>query len=334
MKYLVMECHLSYAVVLDEDGRFLKAANRHYEVGQTVMDVMEMQVPQPVPQKRKINKWMYPLAAMAACLVLVLTSVSQMRQTTYASVYMSINPEVRIDINRSDIVIGLDGVNADGDNLIEGYNYKKKNLDLVMDELVDRAITMGYLHEGGQISLVLDADSNEWVISHSDTLTSNLSRHLKEKLSVTIKVSDKNTKGNPVTIPITPAENDYGDSDYGDVKPTPRPPVSTESDSSNYADGNYDGGQTDYDKQDDVEADGLSDYDDSDDEERVNTYDEPDNTEAGGLSDYGDSDDEESDDASSNYDDNLTGYDDSDEAESDGQSDYGDSAFSDDDSDD
>ncbi len=301
MKYMVMECHLSYAVVLDEDGRFLKVANRHYEAGQTVMNVIEMQVPQSASQKKKINKRIYSLAAMAACLVLVLTSVSRMRQTTYASVYMSINPEVRIDINRSDIVIGLDGVNADGDNLIEGYNYKKKNLDLVMDELVDRAITMGYLHEGGQISLVLDADSNEWVISHSDTLTSHLNGYLKEKLSVTIEVSDKNTKGNPVTIPITPAENDYGDSDYGEVESTPQPPVSTKPDDNNYADGNYDDGQTDYDKQDDAEDGGLSDYDDSDDEES---------------------------------DDGQTSYDDSDEAESDGQSDYGDSAFSDDDSDD
>ena len=27
MNYLVMECHPGYAVVLSEDGRFLKAAN-------------------------------------------------------------------------------------------------------------------------------------------------------------------------------------------------------------------------------------------------------------------------------------------------------------------
>lgn len=30
MKYLVVECGLSYAVVLDEEGRFLKVANLHY----------------------------------------------------------------------------------------------------------------------------------------------------------------------------------------------------------------------------------------------------------------------------------------------------------------
>ena len=38
MSYLVMECHPGYAVLLDEEGRFLKAANLRYETGQTVYD--------------------------------------------------------------------------------------------------------------------------------------------------------------------------------------------------------------------------------------------------------------------------------------------------------
>ena len=40
MKYLVMETHPAYAVVLYERGRFLKTANLHYQVGQTVQDVV------------------------------------------------------------------------------------------------------------------------------------------------------------------------------------------------------------------------------------------------------------------------------------------------------
>ena len=36
MSYLVMECHPGYAVLLDEAGRFVRAANLRYEVGQTV----------------------------------------------------------------------------------------------------------------------------------------------------------------------------------------------------------------------------------------------------------------------------------------------------------
>jgi len=33
MKYIVMECHEGYAVLMDEESRFVNAANMHYEVG-------------------------------------------------------------------------------------------------------------------------------------------------------------------------------------------------------------------------------------------------------------------------------------------------------------
>ena len=337
MKYMVMECHLSYAVVLDEEGRFLKVANRHYEVGQTVTDIVEMQVPQSAVQKKKANKWMYLLAAMAACLVLMVTSVFQMGQMTYASVYMTINPEVRIDVNRSDVVVGLDGINPDGNDLIAGYEYKKKDLDLVMDELVDRAIDMGYLHEGGQISLVLDADSDEWIIVHSDTLTTQLNEHLNEKLSATIEVTDTKEQSNQVVIPVAPEEeSDYSESDYGETEQTTAPPVSSqpsESDynDSNYGDSSYDDGQSDYGESDYAENsqsdygeqsdygtdDGQSDY------ESQSEYDS-DDIEVYGASNYNDdgqsdySSDTDSDysqsnyreDAQSDYDDDGSDYDD------------------------
>lgn len=298
MKYMVMECHPGYAVVLDEDGRFLKVANRRYEVGQTVADVIEMRVPQAEPQKKKANKWMYSMAAIAACLMLVATSAFQIGQMTYASVYMTINPEVRIDVNRKDVVIGLDGINADGDDLIEGYVYQKKNLDMVMDELVDRAIDTGYLHEGGQISLVLDADSDEWVVNHSDALTSHLNAHLNEKLTVTIEVTDTKTQNNQVFIPVAPGESSYNESDYGEIASPPQLPVSSEPAESNYGeshygDSSYDDGQTDYGDPDD-DYDGQSEYDLDDDNNGQADYADRDEDDVS-QSDYDDDDHEDSD---------------------------------------
>ncbi|HHW94426.1 MAG TPA: hypothetical protein GX736_00615 [Mogibacterium sp.] len=271
-KYMVMECHLSYAVVLDEEGRFLKVANRHYEVGQIVTDVFEMQIPQPVTRKKANKKWLYSLSAIAACMILVLVSIFQIGQMTHASVYMTINPEVRIDVNRKNVVVDIDGLNEDGDDLIEGYTYKKKKLDLVMDELVDRAIDMGYLKEGGRISLMLDSDNDEWIDAHIKKLNAQLNRHLDKKLKVTIVVVDKRTYGNKASIPVVPGGSDYsdyygsdyGDSDYGDSdyddsdyggrRPTrPTGPTSPSgsvpsADDSDYSD--YDDGQTDYDDSD------------------------------------------------------------------------------------
>ena len=218
MKYMVMECHPGYAVVLSDDGNFLKVANMHYEVGQTVADVIEMQY--PLPEKKKKSGWIYTIAATAACLALIITSVFRMGHgTAYASVYMRINPEVRIDVTRDDLVVGLDGVNEDGEKLADNYNFTEKKLDQVMDELVDKAADQGYLQEGGRISLTLDADDDEWVVSHSASLKDHLNHHLEERMSVTIEVTNDSYKDNKVTIPVYPDVSGYGDdgdSGYGE----------------------------------------------------------------------------------------------------------------------
>lgn len=308
MKYLVMECHLSYAVVLDEDGRFLNVANMHYEVGQTVTDVIELQAPQSVPRKKTTNRWAYSLAALAACLVLLVTSVLRLEQTAYASVYMSINPQLRIDVNRSDKVVGLDGVNTDGDELIEGYDYKRKALDLVMDELVDRAIDMGYLHEGGKISLVLDSDNDEWIVAHSDALTTHLSEYLSEKLTVTIDVTGETKAPQQATIPVAPGESGYDDSDYG-ITDSPALPPDTYTPDSEHSDSDYD----DYDDDDGQSAYESESVDDSDvcSSEADSDYSYAE-TSPGQDSDYDDADDDDDDDDDNDDDDDDDFIEDSD----------------------
>lgn len=270
MKYIVMECHLSYAVVLDEDGRFLKVANLHYEVGQTVTDVVEMRIPHTTGQNRnkKTTRWLVSLAALAACLLLVLTFVLQTRTKTFATVYLTINPDVRMDVDEQDVVIKLEGINPDGKTLIEGYNHKKKKLERVVNDLVDRAIDMEFLQEGGQISLTLDAESGEWISSRSDDLINSLSKHLDRKISVTIVLTDQKSQKNRVIIPVESPQPDYDDSDYGNAT---TPPVSKQPVDSDYDDSDYGDGQTDYDDRDDDSDydDGQSDFNDSD-------YDDPD----------------------------------------------------------
>lgn len=184
MKYMVLECHPGYAVVLDEAGSFLKVANRQYEVGQMVTDVVPMQV----PPRKKYGRWIASLAAMAACLALVLGLTLPGSQAPYASVYVKINPEVRIDVDKKDMVVGISGVNQDGIDLIEGYDYRQKNLDLVTDELVDRAIDMGYLQADGQITISLDSQDQLWMEQHSHSISDHLQTHMQEKFVVTIEI--------------------------------------------------------------------------------------------------------------------------------------------------
>ena len=57
-----------------------------------------------------------------------------------------------MELNRIGEVLDLEGLNEDGKLLLEGYEGRGKDKTKVTDELIDRAIEMGFLSEGGQIS--------------------------------------------------------------------------------------------------------------------------------------------------------------------------------------
>ena len=226
MKYIVLERHPGYVVVLDEEGRFLKAADRQYQVGQQLDAILPMR-----PPRRRGRAILFPALTAAACLVLLALSAVRMAQIPYASVYMTINPQVRIDVNRRDTVLTVEGTNPDGEVLTEGYEGRGKELEQVMDELTDRAVEMGWLHPGGQITLTLDAEDGDWVATHSDSLPAHLNEYLDETLQVTIRVDGGETGGQEAAIPVgppstavptaaptatTPAPTPAGDSAYGD----------------------------------------------------------------------------------------------------------------------
>ncbi len=190
MKYLIVECYQAYAVALCEDGSFLKVANIHYEVGQSVTEVFPINIPESKPKVLQI-KWIYPILTAAACLILLLVPTLLQFAKPAASVYMAINPQVRIDVNKNDIVTTLSAENDDGATLLSNYNYRKKALNLVLDELVDRAIEMEYLRDGGKVTLTLDSKNADWITTRSESLNDNVKHHLKDKIDAKVEVTTK-----------------------------------------------------------------------------------------------------------------------------------------------
>lgn len=180
MSYLVMECGLSYAVVLDEAGRFLKAANLGYQVGQTLDHVLLLEEKkQPTLRQR-----MVPLAAAAACLCLMLLVSVEFFFLPVGSVRMQINPEVRMEVNRVNQVIGLEGLNQDGNDLIDGYGYRWKSVEEVSDDMADRAMEMGFLTDGGSIGLTAESDNDDWNANTVHAILAELENHLGSKVEL------------------------------------------------------------------------------------------------------------------------------------------------------
>ena len=241
MKYMVMECHTGYAVLLDEEGRFWKAADLHYEVGQTVENPVLIKQPQPSGRRRITRLVSSTVAAAAACLFLFFGfSYYQNYLRIYSSIYLSINPEVQMDLNRYGNVVRLTGTNEDGARLLEGYNGRGKDKLTVADELIDRAIEMGFLSEGGQVSFFIDSPDDALFQEYGTELRTEINEHLDGRITITIEIvnyqntpeTESSTSESSVSetaapqstapsgsdtdyVPADDTEDDYGDTDYG-----------------------------------------------------------------------------------------------------------------------
>ena len=165
MSYLVMECRPAYAVVLDEQGRFVRVPNLGYEVGQRLDDVVMLEAEVlsfEQARPRRARRGLVAALAAAACLCALVIGGFAVWQTPIGTVHMSINPEVGIDVNHFDRVVGIEGENEDGEKLIKGFSYYGRPIDEVSDDLALRAKDQGYLVPGGTIKISVESDDEEW----------------------------------------------------------------------------------------------------------------------------------------------------------------------------
>ena len=289
MKYLVMETHPAYAVVLDEDGRFLKAANLRYQVGDTVQDIVELRT----PQKKVVPAWkpLSGLAAAAACLCMVFFGWYQPNYTAYGTLRIQINPDVEMTVSRTDRVLDLEGLNADGEDLIEEYDYQGKDRETAANELVERAIDMGYLSDGETVSITVSSTDADWQAREETQVRAQLEARYGETIVIRLgsdpapEVTPPQADPPEVVIPVTPpaaAEDatDYGDTDYG-----PNADGATDyADAASNADtdyGPYTDGVTDYEGRDDGSDDGDDDDDDSMEDDRDDDWEDGDDDDDG-----------------------------------------------------
>ena len=271
MKYLVMETHPAYAVVLDEEGRFLKAANLQYRVGDTVQHIVELR--QARPRAPALWKPLSGLAAAAACLCLVFFGYYQPNYTAYGTLRIQINPDVEMTVSRTDRVLDLEGLNADGEDLIEGYDYRGKDRETAAGELVERAIDMGYLSDGDTISITVSSSDADWQAREEAQVRAQLEARYGETIVIRLgsdpapEVTPPQTDPPEIVIPVTPptpAESGTDDDDTDD---------------DDTDDGPYVDGVTDYDDTADVPAAGVTgdaDRDDDWDDDRDDDGDEDD----------------------------------------------------------
>ena len=282
-----MEVHPAYAVVLDEEGRFLKAANLRYQVGDTVRDIVELR--RPKEKRPALWKPLSGVAGLAACLCIVFFGYYQPNFVPYGALRIQINPDVELTLSRTDRVLELEGLNEDGQSLIAGYEYSGKDREDVAGELVERAIDMGYLSGGETVSITVTSADADWQAREEQAAREDLEERYGETIVIQIGPTDEKPPVTEVVIPVTPPE----------PEPTPEPPpeqVDPPAAPDDTDDRPDSGGATGYQDTDyGPDADRITDYEDTD----YGPY-------SDGVTDYedrDDGDDQDEDDDDGNHDD-------------------------------
>lgn len=165
MKYTVMECHAGFAVLMDEQARFVKAANLHYAVGQIVTEPVLMQDEPQITRSRSI---VLKIAAAAACLVMVAgigLNVYLNRRSTEnegESVVMVIEEtQYEMQLNRSGEVIRVQSPDEAGQAVLAKYDGKKQKAADAANTLLKLQKTEAAIEDGKTVEIFIETENEE-----------------------------------------------------------------------------------------------------------------------------------------------------------------------------
>ena len=165
MKYLVMECHEGYAVLMDEESRFVNAANMHYEVGQVVTDPVLMDTDKHSPSVSR--RFIVRTIAAAACFAIV--SLAGMHffmkapEEPHTVVFVSAAADIRMELDSKGSVVSITSDTEEGKEIIrkfkENHKVDDNRVDLASD-ILEFQIENGYISSGDTAGLMKYAQEN------------------------------------------------------------------------------------------------------------------------------------------------------------------------------
>ena len=208
MKYIVMECHEGYAILMDEDARFVNAANLHYNVGQSVTDPILMEEEQG---KSRIKMYVTRFAAAAACIGILATAGSMYYARNlkpYSTILISSDAKIRMEINQKGKVITIKSDDKEIQEILKEYNGKGKDKLTAANEIIELEKEKGIISSGDTISVYVDSQTSKDYDSFKEDIVSGN--------------SDINVKVRGLDAPAAPAkEKDKAKDKVTITKPDP-----------------------------------------------------------------------------------------------------------------
>lgn len=129
--------------------------------GQQVVKMIEHDEITRQEKKRSFRPIM-SFVSVAAVFLLVFINISLVRMPD-SQIYLDVNPSLQITTNRRDNVIDLIAINEDALGIVEGIDYKGKDLNTVTEEIMDYFVEESFIDDdhGAVLVSVYNEDSEK-----------------------------------------------------------------------------------------------------------------------------------------------------------------------------
>ena len=195
MKYMILEANNKNCTALDNQGRFFKAVNKGYEVGQRV-DAIEEVVAKPA-KPFSLKRIAAVAGSIAACLAIVfaLNTANDVNNLPehFGSVYLTINPEIRLDASKDGLVINLEALNDDAMVILDQHDGEIGDLTDVVIKLIDIAIITDLLADDGNITVNIVSENESWLEDFEDVFEQKIYQYFIGRIELSFNVQRDGT---------------------------------------------------------------------------------------------------------------------------------------------
>jgi len=205
-KGVIVQLDRDTAHILKNDGSF---ASYPRDMSWQLGDVITVNRHSRISFKRAI-------IACAAVLILIMGLGFAVYQIPTTYVELSINPSIKMAINRFDRVLSVEGLNADGENLIQGMSFKNLPFAEAYRRLLNRLDNNSLLNDA-TMQFVLANDSHVKIAKIEKYLREVFDQYGRNKtIQVSIKRFGKDeylALAHPIPIMAIPVEPPVNQSD-------------------------------------------------------------------------------------------------------------------------
>lgn len=98
-----------------------------------------------------------------------------------AYIALDVNPSIELRTNRLGQVVSLTAVNEDGRKLLEGYRLRDRDLDDVIEDLVDRMLLTGYLDNAKDNDILITVSDKDISKQTLERINNKVASYLKAR---------------------------------------------------------------------------------------------------------------------------------------------------------